>query len=190
MPLSSSASEKAILVFGDSLSAGYGLEKGREWPALMQQKLKQEGFDYIVINHSISGETTGGGLSRFTDSLQQSSPAIVILGLGANDGLRGLSLDNMKTNLQDMINLAQEHNIKVLLAGMHIPQNYGAVYSELFHKQFVTLAANNQVAFLPFLLDNIGIGTEMFQADGKHPNAAAQPQIMQNVWQVLEPVLR
>lgn len=190
MPIFSHATVKTILVFGDSLSAGYGLEKGQEWPALMQCRLRQHHSSYHIANHSISGETTDGGLSRFKDAIEQSNPSIIILELGANDGLRGLSLKAMKNNLQEMIDIAQAKKIRVLLVGMHIPQNYGAAYGDMFHRQFIDLAEDNRLAFLPFLLDEIGIGLDMFQADGLHPTAAAQPQIMENVWQALEPMLQ
>ena len=179
-----------ILVFGDSLSAGYGLERSNAWPSLMQDKLQTKNFPYRVINHSISGETTSGGLSRFVTSLEEASPTIVILELGANDGLRGLSLKSMRSNLQRMIDMAHEQNIKVLLVGMRLPINYGKAYTDLFHQQFVNLARQNNTAFLPFLMHGLGAGLEMYQADGLHPTAAGQPRMMENVWQVLQPMLK
>ena len=178
-----------ILVFGDSLSAGYGLERDDAWPSLMQTRLMKQNIPYNIINHSISGETTHGGVTRFKSSLDQSNPAIVILELGANDGLRGLSLKSMKTHLQQMIDMALNRNIKVLLVGMHLPSNYGAAYTDLFHQKFKKLAEINNLAFVPFLMQGLSVGLEMYQADGLHPTANAQPQMMENVWQGLRPML-
>ena len=180
---------QSVLVFGDSLSAGYGLEKGQEWPALLQQRFGDRQLIIQVHNHSISGETTRGGLTRLARSLESSQPDIVILELGANDGLRGLSLKVMRQNLQQMIDLVVQHPAEVLLVGMHLPENYGQGYTGLFHRQFVSLARENELAFLPFLMDGLAIGLDMYQADGLHPTAAAQPQMMENVWEVLEPML-
>lgn len=179
----------SILVFGDSLSAGYGLEKGQEWPGLLQQRFNDRQQTIQVHNHSISGETTGGGLARLAKSLHLSRPDIVILELGANDGLRGLSPGTMRQNLQQMIDLILENQAEVLLVGMHLPINYGQAYTGLFHNQFVKLAEENKLAFLPFLMDRLGIGLNMYQADGLHPTATAQPQMMENIWEVLEPML-
>jgi acyl-CoA thioesterase-1 len=183
------AHTKTILVFGDSLSAGYGLERGQEWPSLLQRRLSDNKLGYNVVNHSISGETTSGGLSRFQQSLQQTSPDIVILELGANDGLRGLSVKAMRNNLQSMIDLARSMKIQVVLVGMRLPINYGEAYTKLFHRQFVQLAEQNQLPFIPFLMDKIGAGLEMYQADGLHPTARAQTQMMDNVWQTLRYLL-
>ena len=156
---------------------------------MLQQQLSRTKQPFVIINHSISGETTAGGLARFKASLEQTSPAIVILELGANDGLRGLSLRVMKQNLQQMIDIARKQNIQVLLVGMQLPSNYGPGYTRLFHQQFVQLAEANQLAFVPFLMGNLDIGLKMYQPDGLHPIAEAQPQMMQNVWQVLKPIL-
>ncbi len=180
---------KTILVFGDSLSAGYGLERGREWPGLLQKRLLQNRLSYTVINHSVSGETSSGGLSRFQQSLEQAKPDLVVLELGANDGLRGLSPKAMRQNLQSMINMARERDIQVVLVGMHLPSNYGDAYTTLFHRQFVQLARQNQLPFVPFLMDGLGAGLKMYQSDGLHPTADAQPQMMDNVWQILKPLL-
>lgn len=184
------ANAKTILVFGDSLSAGYGLERGQEWPGLLQQRINQHRLPYSVVNHSISGDTTSGGLSRFQHSLQQAQPDIVILELGANDGLRGLSPKAMRNNLQSMIDMARSNNIQVVLVGMHLPSNYGDAYTQLFHQQFVQLARQNQLPFVPFLMDQLGKGLKMYQADGLHPTAQAQPLMLDNVWQVLKTILK
>lgn len=184
------ANANTILVFGDSLSAGYGLERGQEWPNLLQQRLNRQRLPYSVVNHSISGETTGGGLSRFQHSLKQARPDIVILELGANDGLRGLSPKAMRNNLQSMIDMAHSSNIQVVLVGMHIPSNYGVAYTQLFHQQFIQLARQNQLPFVPFLMDQLGKGLKMYQADGLHPTAEAQPLMLENVWKVLKNILK
>ena len=183
------AQNQNILIFGDSLSAGHGLERGKEWPSLMQQRLVTKKLPYTIINHSISGETTGGGLSRFAASLEQSNPAIVVLELGANDGLRGLSLKAMADNLQQMIDMAQSKDIRVILVGMLLPTNYGAGYTNLFHQQYAKLAEKNKLTFAPFLMQGLSIGLEMYQPDGLHPTALAQPQLMENVWFTLRPML-
>lgn len=156
----------------------------------MQQQLSRTGLPYSIVNHSISGETTAGGLARFKASLGQTKPSIVILELGANDGLRGLSLKTMKQNLQHMIDIANEEKVQVVLVGMKLPSNYGPGYTRLFHEQFVGLAETNQLAFVPFLMGKLDTGLKMYQQDGLHPTADAQPQIMDNVWQVLKPVLK
>jgi len=187
--MSAFAQNSNILVFGDSLSAGHGIERGDEWPSLMQQRLLSNKPPYTIINHSISGETTSGGLSRFKASLDQSLPVIVILELGANDGLRGLSVKSMSKHLQTMINMAHERKIKVLLVGMHLPSNYGEAYTQLFHQAFAKLAEKNNTQYIPFLMQGLSTGLEMYQEDGLHPTAKAQPYMMENVWQVLQPML-
>jgi acyl-CoA thioesterase-1 len=183
------AQNQNILIFGDSLSAGLGLERGEEWPSLMEKRLQDRKLPYTIKNHSISGETTNGGLSRFETSLNITNPVIVILELGANDGLRGLSLKSMSMHLQHMLDMAHQREIKVLLVGMRLPSNYGARYTDLFYKQFTKLAEKNQVAFLPFLMQELSTGLEMYQTDGIHPTAKAQPQMMENVWAALKPLL-
>lgn len=183
------AASKTILVYGDSLSAGYGLNRGEEWPALLQHRILGLNSEYEVVNHSISGETTSGGLARLPDSLDLTTPDIVILELGANDGLRGLSMKQMRLNLQRMIDLSRDSGARVILVGMYLPENYGKPFNELFHRQFEQLAKKNNLNFVPFLMDKLGIGMEMYQSDGLHPTADAQPQIMENVWQILMPLI-
>jgi len=141
--MTSFAQNQNILIFGDSLSAGFGLERGQDWPSLMEKRLLDHKFVYTITNHSISGETTSGGVSRFAASLNEVKPAIVILELGANDGLRGLSLKSMATHLQKMIDMAHERDIQVLLIGMRLPSNYGSAYTDLFHAQYKKLAESN-----------------------------------------------
>lgn len=178
-----------ILVFGDSLSAGYGIPLEAAWPSLMQQKLKASKHDYNVVNQSISGETTAGGRSRLPDALARHKPAIIILALGANDGLRGLPLEQMQNNLQAMITLARNAGARVVLVGMRMPPNYGP-YAAKFEDVYVRLAKENQLPLVKFLLDGIADQPAMFQSDGLHPIAAAQRRILDNIWPTLTPLLR
>jgi len=188
VPTSVQASS-TILVFGDSLSAGYGIERGQEWASLLKKKLQGTKYAYEVVNMSISGETTSGGLERIGAALTETRPEMLILALGANDGLRGLSMAAMKNNLQGIINQALAAKTRVILVGMHLPSNYGPAYTRLFHQQYVELARDNPVSFVPFLLENIGNNIDLFQADGVHPLAGAQPAILDNLWQTIEPLL-
>ncbi|GBL45053.1 arylesterase precursor [Sulfuriferula multivorans] len=178
-----------ILVFGDSLSAGYGLETSQAWPSLLQQRLNHNKQNWRVVNASISGETSAGGLARLPAALVQQKPAIVILELGANDGLRGLSLTAMQHNLDAMILLIQHTGARVLLVGIHLPPNYGMAYTEKFLHTYETLAQQRHVALLPSLLSGIETKRELFQADGFHPIASAQNQVLDNVWKSLQPLL-
>lgn len=183
------ATTRNILIFGDSLSAGYGIAVNESWPALLGERLKQKGKLYTVVNASISGETTAGGRARFAAALQQAQPAIVILALGANDGLRGLPIAAMQANLGAMIKAARQHKSRVLLVGIRLPPNYGKDYTQGFETAFHTLARREKVALLPFLLDPIALDAAAFQADGLHPVAAVQPKLLDHVWQALEPLL-
>jgi acyl-CoA thioesterase-1 len=179
---------KTVLVLGDSISAGYGLEKiDHGWVALLREKLQPLGFD--VANASISGETSAGGLARIDGLLQRHRPAVVILELGANDGLRGLSLKQLESNIGDMIDRAKTTGAKVLLLGMKLPPNYGR-YADLFQKTFPTLAERHQIPYLPFLLEGVGGQSQLVQADGLHPNRDAQAIIFGLVWEKLEPIVR
>ena len=178
-----------ILVFGDSLSANYGLAVESGWASLLQQRLKQNHYAYQVINASISGETTAGGLSRIDSALAAHQPAIVIVELGANDGLRGLSLQATRDNLDAMIRACRASKAKVLLVGMRLPPNYGAEYSERFGMIYPALAKKHHTALLPFLLEGMADKREWFQADNLHPTAAAQTAVLENVWKHLKPML-
>jgi len=184
------AAQQTLLVLGDSLSASYGLAQERGWVNLLQQRLRSENQPYRVVNASISGETTSGGLYRIDALLANHRPAIVILELGANDGLRGLSLEATRSNLENMIQRARKSGAKVLLIGMRIPTNYGPSYTEPFHQLFATLAKKYRIARVPFLLEPIAGKREYFQADGLHPTAEAQPLLLDAVWPVLQPMLR
>lgn len=184
------AARRNILVFGDSLSAGYGIAVNESWPALLDERLKQKGKPYAIINASISGETTAGGRARFMATLKQTQPAIVILALGANDGLRGLPIAEMQANLAAMIKAAKQRKARVLLIGMRLPPNYGGDYAGSFASAFQTLARHEKVALLPFLLEPVALDATAFQADGLHPLAKVQPKLLDHVWNMLEPLLK
>lgn len=180
----------ALLVFGDSLSAGYGIAREQSWPALLEERLRTEKFPYAVINASISGETTAGGRTRLPAALKQHRPKLVILALGANDGLRGLPLAQTRDNLFAMVRAAKAAGARVLVAGMQLPPNYGPDYAREFNALFATVAQQEKAALLPFLLEPIGLDDSAFQPDRLHPTAAAQPRILDHVWQTLQPLLK
>jgi acyl-CoA thioesterase-1 len=179
-----------ILVLGDSLSAEYGLQRGKGWVTLLEQRLKDKQLDYSVVNASISGDTSSGGAARLPGALAQSKPAVVIIELGANDGLRGLSLAATKANFDTMISASQKAGAKVLLVGMQMPPNFGRDFTEKFRSMYGELAQKHKTALAPFLLDGFADKPEMFQGDGIHPLAQAHPRMLDNVWPALEPLLR
>ena len=183
------AAPATIVVLGDSLSAGYGIAQSEAWPSLLQQRLRQQGANYSVVNHSISGETTAGGRSRLATALQKDKPQILIIALGANDGLRGLPLTQMQDNLRAMIRAGRQSGARVLLVGMRLPPNYGP-YAEDFFQRFVRLADSEKTAYLPFLLEPLNTRPELFQNDRLHPNAAAQPLLLDHIWPALRPLLK
>ncbi|HEY9053110.1 MAG TPA: arylesterase [Gammaproteobacteria bacterium] len=178
-----------ILVVGDSLSAAYGIDQEQGWVFLLQQYLQQNNSDYRVVNASISGDTTLNALNRMQPALERHQPNIVILELGGNDGLRGLSLTEMKHNLSRMIVMSQQYNARVLLTGIQIPPNYGVRYSEAFHNIYHELASHHGIPLVPSLLKSVGDNSGLMQADGLHPNGKAQAIILQNVLPFLEPML-
>jgi acyl-CoA thioesterase-1 len=177
-------------VFGDSLSAAYGIAAKRGWVVLLGERLRREHRDYSVVNASVSGETTAGGLARLPRALERERPAILILELGANDGLRGLPIADMERNLQAMIALGRKAGAKVLLVGMRIPPNYGPDYVGGFADAFPRVAKREGVALAPFLLAGIADDLANFQSDRIHPTAAAQPVLLDNVWRGLAPLLK
>jgi acyl-CoA thioesterase-1 len=183
------AAGSVILVFGDSLSAGYGVDLGKGWVDLLARRMAERHLGYTVVNASISGDTTGGGLARLPAALARERPAIVILELGANDGLRGQPIDRMQSNLGRMIALSRKAGAKVLLVGMRLPPNYGPAYTEKFAAAYTELAHQTHVAFLPFLLAGVAQDPGLMQADNLHPNAAGQPRLLENVWPRLRPLL-
>ena len=178
-----------LLVLGDSISAGYGLEPQQGWVSLLQRRLVEQGAGLEVINASISGDTTNGGLSRLPRLLQHYSPDILLIELGANDGLRGTPLQLIEANLKRLIEQGQQAGAQVLLLGMRIPPNYGARYSDGFYQLFSAAASATESAYLPFLLEGVGGVPGMMQADGLHPNQRAQQRLLDNSWSVLAPLL-
>jgi acyl-CoA thioesterase-1 len=184
-----SAQSPVIMVFGDSLSAGYGLPQGKGWVDLLQQRLQRENYTYRVVNASISGETSLGGRNRLADALTQHHPVIVILELGANDGLRGQAPEATRENLLTMVRAARTAKAKVLLVGMRIPPNYGPDYTEKFHASFVAVANQTQTPLVAFLLEGFADRRDLFQADGIHPDVQAQSIMLDNVWGRLRPML-
>ena len=183
-------STPTIMVLGDSLSAAYGIEQSAGWVNLLQQRLAERGYRYQVANVSISGETTRGGLARLAQALKTHHPNIVIVELGANDGLRGLLLGEMQANLDTIITQSRRNNAEVLLVGMHLPPNYGPSYIKKFHQTYVDLAARYRIPLAPFLLDGVATDAALMQRDGLHPTAAAQPRVLENVWTHLQSMLR
>jgi acyl-CoA thioesterase I len=189
--LSVRAETPAILVFGDSISAGYGLahvEQG--WVEMLRTKLKDEGYGYQVVNASVSGETTAGGLARLPRALALHHPQIVIIELGGNDGLRALPVDQMRTNLAKMVDLSVAVGARVLLLGIRMPPNYGPEFTEKFRSIFADVAKDKKVPLVPFLLTDIALSPSLMQADGVHPNELGQPQLLANIWPTLRPILQ
>jgi acyl-CoA thioesterase-1 len=184
------ASASTILVFGDSLSAAYGIRPEQGWVTLLTQRLQAQGYGYQVVNASVSGETSGGGLERLPRALELHGPVIVILELGANDGLRGLPVSAMRDNLAQMVQLAQAAGARVLLVGIRIPPNYGPRYTEEFARVYPALAQQHQLALVPFLLEKVALDPALMQEDGMHPNAAAEPMVLDTLWSYLKPLLK
>ncbi|WP_353248760.1 arylesterase [Salinisphaera sp. T31B1] len=178
-----------VLVFGDSLSAGYGLARDAGWVALLERRLAERDTPVRVVNASVSGETTAGGRARLEGELARTEPDIVILELGGNDGLRALPVADMQTNLAAMIAASRAAGARVLLLGMRIPANYGKRYSEQFHRAFEQTADKQDVAYVPFFLAPIANDRANFQDDGIHPNAEAQPAMLDAVWPTLKPLI-
>ena len=182
--------QPVILVLGDSISAGYGIEVEQGWVALLKKKLIETKRNYSVSNASISGDTTGGGLARIDPILSAQQPEIVLLQLGANDGLQGLSPEQMKNNLAEIIRRAQKAGAKVILLGMKIPPNYGKRYVDMFYNVYPQLAKELDIPLIPFLLEDVALNTDLMQADGLHPNAKAQPILVDKIEPYLFPLLK
>lgn len=179
-----------LLVLGDSLSAGYGIETDQGWVRLLQARLETRGLDYRVVNASISGDTTDGALARLPGAMRGACPDIVIVELGGNDGLRGLSLAETRTNLSAIIATILSEDARVLLVGIRLPPNYGPAYTKRFEAIFVELAGRHSVPLVPFLLDGVALNPALMQDDGLHPRANAQPVLLDNVWPSLQPLLQ
>ena len=185
----SADSRPIILVLGDSLSAGFGVDLEDTWIALLQARLEEKGYGYRVVNASISGDTTGNGVRRLPRSLDIHRPEILIIELGGNDGLRGLPIEIMRTNLAKMITLGKENGARIVLAGMLIPPNYGDDYTNDFAAVFPELAAEFDTPLIPFFMEGVALDPDKMQSDGIHPNTEAQPILMETVWTTLEPEL-
>ena len=186
----SHACAATILVFGDSLSAGYGLPQDQSWVQLLQARLKKERLEYTVANASISGETTTGGASRIAEALKKHQPDVVVIELGANDGLRGQDLNVMRRNLEAMVDASRKAKADVLLVGMRLPPNYGTAYTEKFQQTFADVARSRKTAFVPFLFEGFGEDLRYFQADRVHPTSEAQALMLDTVWKGLQPLLK
>ncbi|NLU02011.1 MAG: arylesterase [Pseudomonas lundensis] len=183
------AAAGTILIVGDSISAGFGLDTRLGWVSLLEQRLEREGHDDRVINASISGDTSAGGQARLPALLTEHKPDVVIVELGGNDGLRGQPPAQLQQNLAAMIDAAKTAGAKVLLLGMQLPPNYGPRYTEAFAGVYTQLADEKQIALVPFFLEGVGGHPELMQADGLHPAAAAQQRLLDNVWPALKPLL-
>jgi len=190
VPWGAVAAERSIVVVGDSLSAAYGLPQERGWVALLGERIKRERLDYSVVNASISGDTTGGGLSRIDRLLVQHKPAVVVLELGGNDGLRGLPIADMRNNLAAMVERSRKAGARVVLVGVYIPPNYGPDYTKAFFDSFGELAKRHKTALVPYIMEDFALKPEFFQADRIHPSVEAQPLMMERVWKALRPLLK
>jgi acyl-CoA thioesterase-1 len=183
------ADSPTVLVFGDSLSAGYGIDVDQSWTALLQSRLEQQGYEHRVVNASISGDTTEGGASRIEQALNTFEPALIILELGGNDGLRGIPSDRMKANLGKIIQASTESGAAVVMLGIRIPPNYGPRYSTAFENVYRELAAEHQVPWIEFFMEGIALNKELMQDDGIHPNAEAQTVLLDNAWPMINDAL-
>ncbi len=193
LPILSHANNQAlqpVLVLGDSLSAGYGIEPSQGWVALLEKRLAANEIAVKVVNASISGETSAGGVNRLAKLLEKYQPSVVIIELGGNDGLRGYPIKQMRQQLTKAVELSQAHNAKVLILGMQIPPNYGPRYSRLFSESYSIIAENKQVPLTPFFLQDVATHPELMQKDGIHPTAEGQPQLLENMWPDLNRLLR
>jgi acyl-CoA thioesterase-1 len=184
------AAAAKIVVVGDSLSAAYGIDKRRGWVALLQQRLRDQGLDYEVVNASITGDTSRGGLSRLPATLERERPAVLVIALGGNDGLRGFAPEQTADNLRRMIEQGRDAGARILLLGIKLPGNYGRAFGEKFHRVYLELAREQRVSLVPFFLEGVAETRELMQPDGIHPGIVAQPRILDNVWSALEPLLR
>ncbi|WP_313621778.1 arylesterase [Achromobacter sp.] len=180
---------RTVLVVGDSLSAEYGIKRGTGWVPLLSARISEQYPKFQVVNASISGDTTSGGVARLPALLRQHAPAVVVLELGANDALRGLPLNMTEQNLRVMAQAARKADADVLIVGMQIPPNYGRDYAQRFAAVFPKVAKDENARLVPFLMEGIATNRAMFQADGIHPNEDAQPQLLDNVWPTLRPLL-
>ncbi len=184
------AADRTILVLGDSLSAAYGLRPEQGWVALLGKRLRDQGYGYELVNASISGETTSGGVQRLPRALTLHKPGIVVIELGANDGLRGLQVETTRGNLQKMVALAKSSGARVLLVGMRMPPNYGPRYTTDFMQMYRDIANQEGLRLVPFLLESVALDPTRMQDDGLHPNASGEPYVLDTLWPQLEPMLK
>jgi|TARA_B110000438_G_scaffold128519_2_gene124810 acyl-CoA thioesterase-1 len=189
-PIIGVAKTSNILIFGDSLSAGYGIDIDQAWPTLLQQKLTSKSLDYHIINASISGETTEGGVARIENILKKYTPELIILELGGNDGLRGFPHQRIKNNLDKIIKTSIVKNASILLLGIKIPSNYGPRYTRDFEKIYLDLAQENNIPLIEFFMENVALDKKLMQDDGIHPNETAQPILLKNIWDTLLPLVQ
>jgi len=178
-----------VMVFGDSLSAGYGIDVDQSWTALLQSRLESQGYEHRVVNASISGETTEGGKTRISSALSNFSPDLVILELGGNDGLRGFPPDIMKGNLQDIVETTRNAGAAIVILGIRIPTNYGPRYTSAFEGVYRDLAVEMEVPWIEFFMEGVALNEELMQDDGIHPNAEAQPILLDNAWPIIQKAL-
>ncbi|MGR9085530.1 MAG: arylesterase [Gammaproteobacteria bacterium] len=188
--MSVTVAAKTIVVVGDSISAAYGIEVDQGWVALLEIRINESGGGYDIINESISGDTTAGGLARIDQILARHTPEFLVIELGANDGLRGLPTGIMKKNLNEIIRRARKSGAQALLLGMRIPPNYGKRYTDMFYNVYAQLSLELKIPYIPFILEDVALIHDLMQADGLHPNAKAQPIIAEKVWLQLQPLLR
>jgi len=184
-----SAEAPTVLVFGDSLSAGYGIDVDQSWTTLLQSRLQGQGYEHRVVNASISGETTEGGATRIHSTIERFEPSVVILELGGNDGLRGFPPERMRGNLRTIIQTSKAGGAAVVLLGIRIPTNYGARYTQAFEKIYRELAAELDVPWIEFFMDGVAMNEDLMQDDGIHPNATAQPILLDNAWPIIREAL-
>lgn len=183
------AEPPTVMIFGDSLSAGYGLDMDQSWAALLQQRLEEQGYEHRVINASISGETTEGGVTRIDKALENFTPALIILELGGNDGLRGFPPERIRGNLEKVIGRARESGAEVVLLGIRIPSNYGARYSEAFEAVYREVATASGIDWIEFFMEGVALNDALLQEDRIHPNEAAQPLLLDNAWPIIRAAL-
>ncbi|HLU06462.1 MAG TPA: arylesterase [Woeseiaceae bacterium] len=179
-----------VLVLGDSLSAGYGIDVDQSWTALLQSRLQAEGYEHRVVNASISGETTEGGAARIASALSEFNPEVVVIALGGNDGLRGFPPERIKTNLGRIVDAAAEKNAAVVLLGIRIPTNYGPRYTSAFENVYRELASERDLPWIEFFMEGVALDEDLMQDDGIHPNEKAQPVLLDNAWPVIQQALK
>ena len=179
-----------VLVFGDSLSAGYGIDVDRSWTALLQSRLESQGYEHRVVNASISGETTEGGASRIDAALQNFAPAVVVLALGGNDGLRGFPPERMKKNLLAIVDAVENEGAAIVLLGIRIPANYGPRYTQAFESVYRDVAEERKLPWIEFFMEGVALNEDLMQEDGIHPNEKAQPVLLENAWPVIQQALK